>query len=365
MIDASVPAPRRCPAHAARAAFRSVAPSHVQAFQEAPGGPRRALAAQVAQAAARCAGPRHVGKLDAVAALQRDERQRAGQLRGQARLGRLAPAPSTPTCPAPPTAPGLPRRDTGARTVARGGRRRSSRCVGTRRRACRCGSPRTRPTSRWRANATGPPLDPTARGVRPASATPARARRRARTAARGQQAGSRSSMRSLGTRELARRLARRSTTRSGVTPSACASKPEDQAMPQGGQRHGLQVLAGDVEAVLEQRADLGAGDERLQPARAGAVAHVLAHARLARRSRWDAWPARSAPRTSPGAARPRLRGRRAACAARRRRQPLSAWLSVAASGRIVRCRICSRSAWRGNGTWTLNRKRSSCASGSG
>src|SRR5437899_1480277 len=54
-------------------------------------------------------------------------------------------------------------------------------------------------------------------------------------------------------------------------------KTENEPVSQGGQRDLVQILARHVETVLEQRANLGTADERLQTARAGAVADVLTY----------------------------------------------------------------------------------------
>ncbi len=49
----------------------------------------------------------------------------------------------------------------------------------------------------------------------------------------------------------------------------------DEAVAQGGQRGGLDVLEADVEAALRQRADFAGEDERLRAARAAAEAQIL------------------------------------------------------------------------------------------
>src|SRR5713101_3878949 len=49
----------------------------------------------------------------------------------------------------------------------------------------------------------------------------------------------------------------------GCDPVGLSLEAQDQAVPESGQRDRLQVLASDVEPILEQRAHLGAGDQRL------------------------------------------------------------------------------------------------------
>src|SRR5262245_45129087 len=52
---------------------------------------------------------------------------------------------------------------------------------------------------------------------------------------------------------------------------------EDDPVAQGRQRDLTDVLKGDIEPPLQDRADLGAQHQRLEATRAGAVAHVPSH----------------------------------------------------------------------------------------
>ena len=141
-----------------------------------------------------------------------------------------------------------------------------------------------------------------------------------------------------------------------------ALEVEDDPVAERRQRDGPDVVDRDVEPAVEQGVDLAGGDEGLGAARRAAVAHVVAdeagRARLVGVGRGqDAHGVGGhvrGDRDGPGEA---LHlddlGRGADLAGRDGSVP------------VVRSMIAIRSSSDGNGTMTLNRNRSSCASGRG